>query len=118
MGLTQHGAGWPFAVPDFFIKFLTEPGDLVADIFSGRGMAGRAVEENQRRWICIESALQYVRGAAELFRSFQGYCINPALEEAFKSSHTSYPGRQTAARRGKHGGCLRGLHRRREAPGT
>ena len=86
LGLTQHGAGWPFAVPDFFIKFLTEPGDLVADIFSGRAMTGRAAEENQRRWICVESALQYVRGAAELFRSFQGFWINPALEEAFGTS--------------------------------
>ena len=86
LGLTQHGAGWPFAVPDFFIKFLTEPGDLVADIFSGRAMTGRAAEENQRRWFCVESALQYVRGAAELFRSFQGFWINPALEEAFRTS--------------------------------
>lgn len=86
LGLTQHGAGWPFALPEFFIKFLTEPGDLVADIFAGRSMTGRAAEENQRRWICVESALQYVRGAAELFRSFQGFWIHPALEEAFKSS--------------------------------
>lgn len=44
------------------------------------GAAGRL------RWICVESALQYVRGAAELFRSFQGFWINPALEEAFRTS--------------------------------
>ena len=85
LGLPQHGAGWPFAVPDFFIRFLTEPGDLVVDPFGGRMMTGRAAEENGRRWICVESVLEYVRGAAELFASARGFWLNPALSEAFQA---------------------------------
>jgi len=84
LGLPQHGAGWPFAVPDFFIRFLTEPGDLVIDPFGGRMMTGRAAEENGRRWICVESVLQYVRGAAELFAQARDFWLNPALKQTFE----------------------------------
>lgn len=80
LGLPQHGAGWPYAVPDFFIRFLTQPGDLVVDPFGGRMMTGRTAEDNGRRWVCVEAVLQYLRGAAELFRSARGFWINPALE--------------------------------------
>lgn len=80
LGLPQHGAGWPFALADFFIRFLTEEHDLVVDPFAGRGMTGFAAEKNGRRWVCVESVLQYLRGGAEMLSAARGYWINPALE--------------------------------------
>lgn len=82
LGLPTHGAGWPLSVPDFFIRFLTEPGDLVLDLFGGRCMTGLAAEMNGRRWLCVEQVLEYVRGGAELFRPFNGFWMNPAVDGA------------------------------------
>jgi site-specific DNA-methyltransferase (cytosine-N4-specific) len=79
LGLPTHGAGWPLSVPEFFIRFLTEPGDLVVDLFGGRCMTGLAAEMNGRRWLCVEQMLEYVRGGAELFRPFKGFWLNPAV---------------------------------------
>ncbi|WP_235191629.1 DNA methyltransferase [Pseudomonas aeruginosa] len=81
LGLPAHGAGQPLSVPEFLIQFLTEPGDLVVDMFGGRCMTGLAAERNNRRWICTEIMLEYLRGGAELFRNFPGFSLNPALAQ-------------------------------------
>ena len=52
--LKIHPARFPKALPDFFIRFLTEPGDLVLDIFAGSNTTGEAAEENDRRWMSFE----------------------------------------------------------------
>src|SRR5207302_1793439 len=39
-----HPARFPIALPEFFIKFLTEERDLVLDIFGGSGTTGEAAE--------------------------------------------------------------------------
>lgn len=49
-----HPARFPAELPAFFIKFLTEPEDLVVDIFSGSNTTGRVAEEFGRRWLSIE----------------------------------------------------------------
>ena len=41
-GIKPHPARFPQALPEFFIKFLTEPGDLVLDPFAGSNVTGRA----------------------------------------------------------------------------
>lgn len=73
LGLPLHGAGMPFALPEFFIRFLTEKGDLVVDPFGGRCMTGRAAESLDRPWICSELMLEYAQGGAELFRDAEGF---------------------------------------------
>ena len=35
-GLPPHPARFPEAVPEFFIKFLTDPGEMVVDVFAAR----------------------------------------------------------------------------------
>jgi site-specific DNA-methyltransferase (cytosine-N4-specific) len=65
--LPSHGAGFPYALPKFLIEFLTEPGDLVIDLFGGRSMPGRAAEDLGRRWVTIECMLEYAVGGASLF---------------------------------------------------
>lgn len=80
LGLPTHGAMQPTAIPDFFTRFLTEPGDLVVDPFGGPMRTGLAAERLSRRWLVTEWILQYVRGAAELFRHADGFQMHPALQ--------------------------------------
>lgn len=79
LGLPVHGAMQPTSIPDFFIRLLTEPGELVVDNFGGTIRTGLAAERLGRRWLVTEWMLQYIRGAAELFRDFPGFMLNPAL---------------------------------------
>ncbi|WP_420213469.1 DNA methyltransferase (plasmid) [Burkholderia aenigmatica] len=80
LGLPVHGAMMPIDIPDFFIQFLTEPGDLVVDHFGGTVKTGMAAERRQRRWICFELMLDYIRVAAERFRTCAGFALHPAIE--------------------------------------
>lgn len=82
LGLPIHGAMQPTSLSDFFIRFLTEPGDLVVDNFGGTGRFGLAAERLGRRWLITEWILQYLRGSAELFRDFSGFSLHPALAAA------------------------------------
>lgn len=81
LGLPPHGAMYPTSIPDFFIRFLTEPGELVVDTFGGTIKTGLAAERLGRRWFVTEWILEYLRGAAELFRNHTGFDMHPALKE-------------------------------------
>ncbi|MFC4519564.1 DNA methyltransferase [Cupriavidus pinatubonensis] len=63
-------------------KFLTGPGDLVVDPFGGTIRTDLTAERLGRHWIVTEWILQYVRGAAELFRRPDGFQLHPALQWA------------------------------------
>ena len=69
--IPAHPARFPRALPDFFIKFLTEPGDTVLDIFAGSNTTGEAAEALGRNWTAVESDLDYVIGSA--FRFMQDW---------------------------------------------
>lgn len=60
--LPIHPARFPSALPEFFIKLTTEPGDLVADIFGGSGTVAHAAEKLGRRWLVAEQMLDYLMG--------------------------------------------------------
>jgi len=59
LGREGHPARFPAALPQFFIKFLTDPGDLVVDIFGGSNTTGRVCEDHGRRWIAMEERRDY-----------------------------------------------------------
>lgn len=65
-GLKAHPARFPRKFAEFFIRFLTDPGDLVVDPFAGSNTTGRVAEELNRRWIAIELVEDYLKGS--LFR--------------------------------------------------
>lgn len=65
-GLKPHPARFPKALPEFFIKFLTDPGDSVLDIFAGSGTTGETAEQLGRNWKTIELDAEYVK--TSLFR--------------------------------------------------
>lgn len=66
VGAKGHPARFPAKLPEFFIKFLTDPGDLVVDIFAGSNTTGRAAEDLGRRWLGYELSAEYL--AASAFR--------------------------------------------------
>jgi len=66
VGETGHPARFPAKLPEFFIKFLTEPGDVVLDIFAGSNTTGEVAEREGRRWMAFEELRPYV--AASAFR--------------------------------------------------
>jgi site-specific DNA-methyltransferase (cytosine-N4-specific) len=57
--LKGHPARFPSKLPEFFIKFLTEEGDLVVDIFGGSNTTGFVSEHNKRKWLSIEMDKYY-----------------------------------------------------------
>ena len=73
LGVPPHGAVFPTALPDFFIRFLTEPEDLVVDHFAGTGKTALAAQRNSRRWVITERIFEYLFGASRLFSGFDGF---------------------------------------------
>jgi site-specific DNA-methyltransferase (cytosine-N4-specific) len=68
-GIKPHPARFPQGLPDFFIKFLTKPGDLVLDIFAGSNVTGRSAEDLGRHWIGIELDAEYVEASRFRFET-------------------------------------------------
>lgn len=65
-GEKGHPARFPAKLPEFFIRFLTDPGDTVLDIFAGSNTTGEVAEREGRRWMSFEERRDYV--AASSFR--------------------------------------------------
>ena len=66
-GLPAHPARFPEALPEFFIRMLTDEGDAVYDPFGGSGATASVAERLGRRWLTSERSLEYVRGARHRF---------------------------------------------------
>lgn len=67
-GLKPHPARFPWQLPLFFVKFLTEAGDVVLDPFAGSNTTGEVCESEGRRWIAVDSNRQYVEASRLRFR--------------------------------------------------
>jgi site-specific DNA-methyltransferase (cytosine-N4-specific) len=66
-GLKLNPARFPSALPEFFIKLTTEPGDIVLDPFAGSNTTGSVAENLQRRWLAIEIDKEYLRASGLRF---------------------------------------------------
>lgn len=66
-GIKPHPARFPQGFAEFFIKFLTDEGDLVLDPFAGSNTTGFVAETLQRRWISLEINEDYVLGSRYRF---------------------------------------------------
>lgn len=69
--LPLHPARMAGEIAEFFINFLTEPGDLVLDPFAGSNTTGAAAEKLGRRWIAIEPNADYIEGSKGRFEKFR-----------------------------------------------
>lgn len=62
-----HPARFPAQLPEYFIRFLTDPGDLVIDPFAGSCVTGAVAETLGRKWVCCEMSEEYLNGALARF---------------------------------------------------
>jgi site-specific DNA-methyltransferase (cytosine-N4-specific) len=70
-GLKLHPAPMQPGLAEFFIKMLTNKGDLVLDPFAGSNLTGSIAEELGRRWISVEPERDYVEGSKGRFAFFR-----------------------------------------------
>ncbi len=82
--LTQHPARFPASLPEYFIRLLTDPGDLVVDPFAGSCVTGEVAEALGRTWIGCDLNEEYLKGAQgrfieppRLLRKVERYEIYP-----------------------------------------
>ena len=65
--IRPHPARFPQGFAEFFIKFLTDEGDIVLDPFAGSNTTGFVAETLQRQWISFEINENYVMGSRYRF---------------------------------------------------
>lgn len=68
-GIEPHPARFPAEIPEYFIRFLTDPGDFVIDPFGGSCVTGEVAERLDRKWACIDLVEDYLRGALGRFEA-------------------------------------------------
>ena len=66
-GVRIHPARFPAALPEFFLKLLTDPGDLIIDPFAGSNTTGAVAESLERRWIAIDQVEEYLKASSFRF---------------------------------------------------
>ncbi|NJL01486.1 MAG: site-specific DNA-methyltransferase [Spirulinaceae cyanobacterium SM2_1_0] len=82
LGMKAHPARFPGKLPEFFIRLLTDPGDLVIDIFAGSNTTGFIAEQENRYWISFEKDVQYL--ATSSFRFMQEDIHEQALKDWYQ----------------------------------
>lgn len=95
--IKPHPARFPAALPEYFVRMLTDPGDRVLDPFAGSCVTGEVAERLERRWTCVEREEEYLRGAKGRFM--------PRSSQAAAKTHSAKP-REDGYYRIPHPGLL------------
>lgn len=82
MGVKGHPARFPAKLPEFFIRMLTNPDDLVVDIFGGSNTTGQVAEAEGRRWMTFEAKPEYV--AASSLRFLDKYTSQEQMQYVYE----------------------------------
>ncbi|MBC8228481.1 site-specific DNA-methyltransferase [bacterium] len=80
--IKPHPARYPAGLPEFFIRMLTEKGDLVVDAFAGSCVTGEVAERLKRNWICVDTVDEYLAGALGRFNK-ENLTSNGSQEEVY-----------------------------------
>ena len=67
LGVKPHPARFPAKLPEFYVRLLTEPGDLIVDPFAGSNTTGAVAESLGRRWMAFESNRKYLEASKVRF---------------------------------------------------
>lgn len=67
LGIKIHPARFPAALPEFFLKLLTDEDDLVVDPFAGSNTTGVVAEQLARRWIGMDLSPEYLEASKARF---------------------------------------------------
>jgi site-specific DNA-methyltransferase (cytosine-N4-specific) len=86
LNIKGHPARFPQALPEFFIRFLTEPGDIVLDFFAGSNTTGAAAESIERKWVAFEIERDYLVASAFRFLENMDETLVKSLYEELKTS--------------------------------
>ena len=105
VGVKAHPARFPTKIPEFFIKYLTEPDDLVVDIFAGSNTTGQVAESLGRRWRSYDMDKQYV--AASAFR----FLDEPNERDTREVFERIMAGEQVALAQRQHGFSFSGANK-------
>lgn len=62
-GIKIHPARFPSALPEFFVKMLTDEYDVVLDPFAGSNTLGMVADGLHRRWIAMEQSSEYLEAS-------------------------------------------------------
>jgi DNA modification methylase len=100
LAIPAHPARFPAKLPEFFIKFLTKPGDLVVDIFAGSNTTGYVAESQGRAWLAFEERHDYLAGSLLRFMQDEPIqCVRDAYFEAMNPDVSSERSTRPIARR-------------------
>lgn len=93
--IKQHPARFPSALPEYFIRMLTDTGDLIVDPFAGSCVVGEVAERLNRRWVCSELVEEYLKGALGRFqkniKQLSLVDVTPAKENGENSYKIHHP---------------------------
>jgi len=90
-GFKPHPARYPAELPEYFIRMLTEPGDLVVDPFAGSCVTGEVCERLKRHWSCIELLEEYCEAALGRFARSPAETAKPVTNPADDSNYYRVP---------------------------
>ena len=93
-GFKPHPARFPPQLPEFFINFLTDEGDLVVDIFAGSNTTGAVCEQLRRRWLAFELDAGYLGAGKLRFPQLVGGFKIAEPKETERTGQFSLPLRQ------------------------
>ncbi len=85
-GIKPHPARFPAALPEFFVRMLTDRGDTVLDPFAGSCVTGEVCERLRRKWTCVEMREEYLRGALGRFEGPRKHEQGPISQESRDSA--------------------------------
>lgn len=88
-GLPVHPARYPAELPEYFVRMLTDAGDMVIDPFAGSCITGEVSERLKRRWQCIELSEDYLKGAMARFE--RGVYEKPVANADAESNYYRIP---------------------------
>jgi DNA modification methylase len=80
--IKPHPARFPVQLPTFFLRYLTDPGDLVLDPFAGSNTTGQACEEEGRRWVAVERERAYLESSRFRFESEATHQVNGKMNRS------------------------------------
>ncbi|MGO7225870.1 MULTISPECIES: site-specific DNA-methyltransferase [Rhizobium] len=69
--IPAHPARMQALLAGFFIKFLSDPDDIILDPFAGSNTTGSVAEILGRKWVGVEASSDYVQGSRGRFDMFQ-----------------------------------------------
>ncbi|MGO9273890.1 MAG: DNA-methyltransferase [Terriglobia bacterium] len=118
--IKPHPARFPAPLPEFFIRMLTNEGDIVLDPFAGSCVTGEVCERLRRTWTCVERREDYLKGALGRFERppepVQERLFDPTGEGmTYKLHHPAalWDGREEPL--AEDGGKVRRINARRQA---